>query len=413
MDSPTIFSNFSGSLQQHMVELVSYAAAYDQDKYPRHYRRLNDLLDIWSRNGYFSESLMFRLKEVVKTSTKADVDPTGDITSVDTGKPAGKDTPFNMPPIHGDMSTPFYDLPAGNWIPHIIPNSTIPLHPGSIKPLQFMAGPADEKLVKAVKGLLDEVGQIYGTEQLVKESGNVDVDELGQRIFRAELNDDILNGETYFGWSRAFCQQMKKRPGDSRSRSRSGSRGQHGHKRRYSDDSLSDVSRRSDSPSRSRSRPSKRGNRNDSRSPSRDRFRRSTHSRESSYSPRESSPARFPPPHQSHQPPLQSQPLPPYPPHNASYQNPPYPYHAPSSYHIPPPPPHYSGPWPPAPPAGLPFPPPGPGMNPPAFPPSFSGHPQMPGPHQPLPPGQYHFPPPHPGNNGNSWGSSNNGRNWR
>lgn len=417
LDSPATFSTFCGSLQQHVVELLAHAAAYDQEKYPRHYRRLHSLLDIWSENGYFGDHLLHRLRETVNTSTKVETEALDNGSNADTTKkPPGKDVPYVMPSIHGDMSTPYYDLPAGNWIPHIIPNSTIPLRPSSIKPLQFMAGPADEGLIKAVKGLLDDFDQIYGTEQLVKGDSNIDVDELGQRILRDEASGDILDGETYYGWSRAFCQQMKKKPDGSHSRSRSDSRGRYGHKRRYSDDSFSDVSRRPESRSRSRSRPSKRGNyRNTSRSRSRSYSQHRPYSRESSYSPKEPSPPRFPPQHHSHQPPHPpSHPPPQYAPPHPSYQTPSYPHHhIPPSSHPPPPPPQYSGPWPPAPPPGLPFVPGGPGMNNPAFPPSFSGQPQMPGPNQPLPPGQFHFPPPHSGNHGHSWGPSNNGRNWR
>ena len=299
-----------------------------------------------------------------------------------------------MPPTHGDPSTPYYDLPAGNMIPHIIPNSTIPLRPDSIKPLQFLAGPADETLVDALKGFLKDVDQIYGTEELIKDDGNVDIDELGQRITRDEITGDILDGETYYGWSRAFCHQMKKRDSDgNRSRSRSGSR--YAHQRRYSDSSLSDRSRRSDSRSRSRARPNRRYmSRSRSRSPRRSRSR----PRERSYSPRGPSPPRFPPPHHSSHPPP--------PPHHPS-SHPYAPYGHPAGNFPPPPPPQYPGAWPPPPHlAGMPF--------PPAFPPSFPGPPPMPmPPGQPLPPGQFHFPPPHSGgSHGNSWGHAD-GRHWR
>lgn len=426
LDTTATFSTVSGSLQPYVVDLLGHAAAYDRQKYPRHHRRLDDLLDIWSEHGYFSPDLIHKLREVVKNSASTGAAPPsstdvlaseGDVTK----KLPGKDAPFVMPSTHGDPSTPYYDLPAGNMIPHIIPNSTIPLRAESIRPLQFMAGPADETLVQALKGFLKDVDQIYGIEELVKGDGNTDIDELGQRVVRDEITGDILDGETYYGWSRAFCQQMKKRPDDSRSRSRSRSGTRHGaNRRRYSDSSMSDDSLRSQRRSQSRSRSRRRADRDEeyrhgsrSRSPSHP--QRRPRSRQSSYSPRAASPPRFPPPHQPSHPPQHIN----HPSHQSHQQ-----HHIPFNAQYgprganfpPPPPPAYPGTWPAAPPPhmpGMPFPPPG--INPPAFPPSFSGYPPpMPiPPEQPLPPGQYHFPPPHSGGqHGGPWGPPG-GQNWR
>ncbi|OKP01028.1 hypothetical protein PENSUB_7609 [Penicillium subrubescens] len=429
LDATATFSTVSGSLQPYVVELLGHAAAYDRQKNPRHHRRLDDLLEIWSDHGYFGPELIEKLRETVKNSAAIGAGGTAPASSTDvlidetdtSKKLPGKEVPFVMPSTHGDPSTPYYDLPVGNWIPHIIPNSTIPLRSDSIKPLQFLAGPADQSLVKALKGFMQEVDQIYGTEELIKDDGSMDVDELGQRITRDEITGDILDGETYYGWSRAFCQQMKKRP-DSRSRSRSHSRSRGAVKRRYSDSSLSHDSQRSDSRSHSRPRTGKKeARRYDSRSRSRSRRRSRSRSSEGSYTPREPSPPRFPPPHQhSHAPP--PPPPPPAPP--GPYQqtrpyNPQYPAAPPGANFAPPPPPPFPGAWPSGPPPhilGMPFPPLGPGMNHPAFPQSFAGHPPpMPMPMPPgqqLPPGQYHFPP-HPGaQQGHGWGQQG-GRGWQ
>ncbi|KAJ5108631.1 hypothetical protein N7456_005306 [Penicillium angulare] len=409
MDATATFSTVSGSLQPHMVELLGHAAAYDREKYPRHHKRLDDLLEIWSEHGYFSADLLHRLKEVVKNSALAGAAPLSNDASEGDADPTkkllGKDAPYIMPSTHGDSSTPYYDLPAGNWLPHIIPNSTIPLHAESIKPLQFLAGPADETLVTAIKGFLKDVDQIYGTEELVKDDDHIDIDELGQRVTRDEISGDTLAGETYYGWSRAFCQQMNGRAPRSRSGSPGYDRGAHGHKRRYSESSMSDMSRRSDSRNRSRSRPGRHETRKyGSRSQSRSRSPQRARSRERSYSPRQPSPPRFPPPHQ----PSHSHPHHPSQPPAPVYGFPVVP---------PPPPPQYAGSWPPAPPPqmpGMPFPPPGQGMNYPAFPPSYQGSQPMNYPSgQPLPPGQHHFPPPHSGGQyGGPWGSQG-GQGWQ
>ncbi|OGE57014.1 hypothetical protein PENARI_c002G11074 [Penicillium arizonense] len=418
LGSTATFSTVSGSLQPHIVDLVGHAAACDRQKYPRHHQRLDDLLDIWSEHGYFNSELVEKLREVIINSATLGAPPSTDgAGEADQAKKPGKDVPFVMPSTHGDSSTPFYDLPAGNLIPHIIPNSSIPLRPDGIKPLHLQAGPADGTLVKALKGFLCQVDKIYGTDDLIKDDGDADIDELGQSVLRDEITGDILDGETYYGWSRAFCQQMKRgEPEDSRSRSRSRSGTRTNIKRRRYSDSRSE----SRTPSRSRSR-SVRRRRFDSRE--RSRSPRRSRSRESSYTPHEPSPSHFPPPHQPHQPQqpqhhtasMSSFP----PPHNPSgHGQYAHPSMGPNSGFVPPPPPNY-GAWPPPPPhmSAMPYPPPGSGAPPSAFPPPFNAPPphMPPGQGQPIPPGHYHFPPPYSGGqHGDPRGPPpQGGRGWR
>ncbi|KAJ5104661.1 hypothetical protein NUU61_002008 [Penicillium alfredii] len=411
LDSTATFSTTSGSLQPYLVDLLGHAAAYDRQKHPRHHRRLDDLLDIWSEHGYFSSDFIDKLREVVKNAAILGTAPPSstdaEVGQADAAKKLpGKEVPFIMPPSHGDPSTPYYDLPAANLVPHIIPNSTIPLRPDTIKPLQFLRGPADASLVHALKDFLKDVDRIYGADDLIKGDGHTDIDELGQTINRDEITGDILDGETYYGWSRAFCQQMRKRkPYDSRGRSRSGSRTRDGPRRRYSDSSMSQDSRRSESrpPSRDQSRRHGARPHYDASSRSRSRSPRRSRTHESSYSPRESSPPRFPPTHHQPPPPNVS-----YPPHQ------PYPYGAPYGQppmqsnpgFPPPPPPNYHGACPPYPPSqmpGMPFPPPGPEMSHSAFPPYQASSMSM-GAGQHMPPGQFYFPPPYSGGQHGGWG---------
>ncbi|KAI9933255.1 hypothetical protein MW887_007728 [Aspergillus wentii] len=216
LDSTAAFSTLSGSLQPYIVELLGYAASYDREKHPKHHRRLDDLLEIWADHGYYGADYVDKLREVVKSSALSGPVKTSigveENNTESTKKFTGKDAPFIMPSTHGDPSTPYYDLPAGNLVPHIIPDSTVPLRPDSIRPLQFLAGPADAKLVAALKTFMKDVDRIYGPGKPEKnEEDVIDIDDLGQTVIRDGITGDILNGETYYGWSRTFCQQMKKR----------------------------------------------------------------------------------------------------------------------------------------------------------------------------------------------------------
>ncbi|GKT84590.1 RNA polymerase II-binding domain protein [Colletotrichum tofieldiae] len=115
------------------------------------------------------------------------------------------------------------------------------MNPDMIKPLQLAPGPADKALANAVKDLLVDVERLYSKTappQTADSQQHMDVSEMGERIVLDEVTGEIVHGETYYGWSRRFCEKMKQRrkkakggndgPGrgrsDSRSRSRSRSR---------------------------------------------------------------------------------------------------------------------------------------------------------------------------------------------
>lgn len=319
-----------------------------------------------------------------------------------------RNIPYMMPATHGDPNAPYYELPAGNMLPHIIPDSSAAIRTQALKPLQFAAGPADESLVKAVKSLLTEVDRIYDTnENEPREFTIVDVDELGQTTTRNDMTGESLDSGTYYGWSREFCQNMKqRRSGKARSRSRSASqsvssRRSASKRRRYSDSISEDGRGRSlstnSSPSRGRRR---RGSESRSRSRSRSPPRRSraghSASRSASYSPKPSvsrgiqSP--YPPPPPPSQPANQTQ---------APYVNTQFPFIGAQQLGMlpmnpaqpvifPPPvrPPNYHGPWPPPPP-----PPPPPGISAPGggpFPPAMNINMGM---NMNLPAFQQNFPP--------------------
>ena len=400
--SSSSYSTLTGTIQPHLVDLVGSAAAFDSKEFPKHHGRIEKLLDIWEANGYYQPSYVQKLRETVTNAANFGYSGAG--TTAARSEPnleaelnpfkGNKDAPYVMPATHGDPSTPYYDLPAGNMMPHIIPNSTVPISPQLVKPLQFVAGPADESLVIAVKDFMRDVEGLFGTGD--KHDGDIaiDFDQLGQPIVHDEITGEPIGGEGYYGWSKAFCKKMKRRAegrngasngrlrsdsldrsmsprkrrrnsysgGSSRSRSRSRPRsspstsppsGTRGWRRRSVTRSRRRSYTRSESSSRSGShsgpaRPRSRRNR------SRLRSRSGSKSRSRSYSPPQYPPSR------RHQAASVSRPLPPPP--LAQGPSPPLPPPFPGPFTQgfplgpggipipPPPPPNYSGPWPPPPP---------------------------------------------------------------
>ncbi|RFU31501.1 hypothetical protein B7463_g4805, partial [Scytalidium lignicola] len=160
---------------------------------PKHLQKISDLLSIWEEKSYYSPEYIDKLREAVKNASESgpSIDAGNSAAAVDTSaSKTSKSVPFVMPAMHGDPSTPWFDLPAGNLIPHIVPNSMRPINPDMVKPLQFIAGPADENLVVAVKALLDDVQTIFGPGSEGTDKISWDIDELGQRIELDEITGE-------------------------------------------------------------------------------------------------------------------------------------------------------------------------------------------------------------------------------
>lgn len=377
IDSSSVYLILTENVQPYLVDLLGYAAAYRLHIYPSQHRKIQGLLNIWDRSGYYQPSYIGKLRETVANAAKA-----GYLDTVENSKGANgnwdggdtkKDTPYIMPTSHGDPSTPYYDLPAGNMLPHIMPNSTTPINPQLVKPLQFVTGPADENLATAVNEFLRNVESLDDVD-FGQEDKDMDIDDLGQLVLRDESTGDVIEGEGYYGWSRAFREKMRQRGQGigivSNPARRDGSmdRSLSPRKRRRYSDSASSRSRGRSSSMESRDGKRRRnGQRSSSRSKGASREGRQyrslrshsrSNSRSSSYSPppplatvqQTPSTAVIPPPpqarSQAHQGPSPAQP--------ASFV---YPFPqvvpplGPGGFPIPPPrPPNYQGQWPPPPP---------------------------------------------------------------
>ncbi|OAA41658.1 hypothetical protein NOR_05166 [Metarhizium rileyi] len=318
--------DFNATVAPYLPPMISSAASFD--KCPKHIKKLGDLVSIWSSKQYVSEAITPKLEEALAgSSTSTAPEP------VNTSLKLAKDAPFVLPSFHGDTSTAWYDLPAATWLPHLVPNSTKPMLPDLIRPIQLAPGPADKLVTAAVKALLSDAERLFARDKRPEESVHIDVNEMGERVILDEVTGDVVSGETYYGWSRRFCERMK----DRRKGKRRGRSGSQSSEASYSRSPRSSSSRsfkrrrlsRSRSPSRSPSRSRRRSHTprsSSSTSPSRTRSRRRSYSR----SPRRQSPRRSPQP-----------PRPPVPTANPNI---------PFSMPIPPPPTGYTGPWPPPPP---------------------------------------------------------------
>ncbi|KAI9847970.1 MAG: hypothetical protein M1837_001487 [Sclerophora amabilis] len=214
IDGTSVYSTFATTIQPLLRELFTTAASFKGC--PKHQAKIRQLLSIWEDQQYYSRGDIEKLQEAVNEAEHADVTTPAQEAPEDVKADGQKSVPFVMPTTHGDPSAPYYDLPAGNMMPHIIPNSLYPINPQSMKPLQFIPGPAEEGLVMAVTDFLKEVDRMYGSEKHEDEGIVVDIDELGQPLIRDEVTGESLGGESYYGWSKSFCAKMRAEVADDR-----------------------------------------------------------------------------------------------------------------------------------------------------------------------------------------------------
>ncbi|KAG9244527.1 hypothetical protein BJ878DRAFT_534519 [Calycina marina] len=216
-------ASICGKIQPILMSLLGSSASFT--KCPKHQRKILDLLALWQEKGYYSNDYMGKLRDAVKNASELgmhteNVDSSATSTDTLCAAKGLRSAPYIMPAMHGDLSTSWFDLPAANLMPHIEPNSTRPIKPEMIKPLQLVAGPADASLVVAVKTLLEDVQNMYGGGDQDNKAA-WDIDQLGQPIILDEITGDVLEGEGYYGWRRrGLDQPVEGRSHQSRSRRR-------------------------------------------------------------------------------------------------------------------------------------------------------------------------------------------------
>lgn len=273
------------------------------------------------------------------------------------------DLPYNIPSTHGDPALPFYDLPTANLMHLIVPNSSQPIRPSEVRALQFSAGPADESLVHALKDFLRDVSRMDNSFTKLEDEGiPIEVDELGQIQYRNEADD--MTGDTYYGWTQAFCDKMKSRdkvhntgdpsrrshsPDSSRSQSRSRSRSRSRSQKSRSWSRTQRKRRHYSESSSEKSQSPRFFNRSTSREKQPQDLQRYDHAREDKTNPRPYAvqnthlqPPRFEPPNQFNVA---------APPPGIPFAVSPFQQASSNVTNVfPPPPPHWTGLWPPPPP---------------------------------------------------------------
>ncbi|KAK3325281.1 hypothetical protein B0H66DRAFT_547861 [Apodospora peruviana] len=250
--------SFAEKLQSKLPVLIQSASSFSNS--PKQVKKIQDLITLWEEKGYFEKAIIAQLRTAVDQGASAGIrgqnGPEAQTPTTCSG-PAAR--ALKMPTTHGDPQTPWHDLPAANWLPHMS-EPPYPMRADMIKALTLPQGPPDKALVEAVNELLIDVDRMYPKTIFSREAKSddkmVDINEMGERVVRDEISGEITAGYSYYGWSRAFCQEMKEkkrgpaansredrgRTRSSRSYSRSVSRSPDPGRRQYQRRSISNAS---------------------------------------------------------------------------------------------------------------------------------------------------------------------------
>lgn len=207
-----VYSTLTTNIQSYLITLAGIASAYDIVQFRQHLKKIDELLEIWSEKRYFHPLYLQNLRDIVRESQETARSEKSIQPQRKAGEPLREskaNAPYIMPHTHGEFTTPFYDLPAGNMMPHIIPHSEIPINPHAMKPLQLTAGPAQENLVNVLKKFMEDVDPNNSTRN--EDETTVEIDELGNIVFRDAITGESLGSEGYYGWSRVLCEGMKRK----------------------------------------------------------------------------------------------------------------------------------------------------------------------------------------------------------
>ena len=190
------FRTLSTTLRDCIHKLVKNGVFTSPPTSAIHQQRVTDLIQVWEDGSFFDNDSIQQLRQAAFPGTLAD-EKSGFGPSSSNGQANSKgEAPFIMPATHGDPSTPFYDLPAGNMMPHIIPNSTHPINPQHLTPLQFAAGPADQDLVMSVKAFLEDVESAHFFALDDEGRHTMDIDDMGQVLMRESLATESPQGRS-------------------------------------------------------------------------------------------------------------------------------------------------------------------------------------------------------------------------
>ncbi len=215
IQSMSPFSTLAENIWTYILDLLRLASAPDSTGDKPKNTNIQDLVSVWAANSYFDDASIQKLKDIITRSSNAEISDidgnskASNETLKATGGEQKSEAQCLMPATHGDSATAYYDLPAGNMMPHIIPNLGTPINPQLVKPIQLAKGCVTDDLVTAMKMFMNDIRMNVGSDK--HDNLCADINDMGQPTFRDENTGDLIRADGYYGWSRVFCEKMRSR----------------------------------------------------------------------------------------------------------------------------------------------------------------------------------------------------------
>jgi hypothetical protein len=176
--------------------------AFCEDRKSHFYIRVTDLLEIWRGQGLLDPKAVKSIQDAATGLTEINTRTMHEERKAKIDKAAE-----SLPQYHGEHGVKWFDLPAANWL------SLLSGNPGSRIDPELLAAthvkhPDDPKIKNMVLALKREVelmGRAMSKEELIA----TDVDKIGQIMRRDDATGLFVPVETYYGWSKEFCEKVK------------------------------------------------------------------------------------------------------------------------------------------------------------------------------------------------------------
>lgn len=212
------------SWDSHLPAMVATASTFE--KCPKHLQKVRNLIALWEEREYLPTALITRLRD---SFTQASDRNSG--TRIHMSEDAlklAKEAPYVMPSSHGDSSTAWNHLPAASWLAQLLSDPNRPMRRDHIRPAQLAPALSQENFVNRVRSTLSAVEALF-QEAPAQTKTNLDFTLLGEVQKQDGSSEHDTSMDTYWGWSRIICHNMKERrqkaaskpPSTRRSRSRS------------------------------------------------------------------------------------------------------------------------------------------------------------------------------------------------
>lgn len=211
----TSAQTFATDIKPSLIEIVRTVSPAEGQYGLDAHRIIRSLLASWKDLGLYDQADYLQIRAPARSAYKAWLDW---LRATDPSRHQKlhkrvKAVIDALPSYHGSHHDPWYRLPAATMIPLI--TGQRPISTARMKPLRLSAD-LDPELLNAVQALISNGNVIYSTPKISPFSASdtdsdIQLNGLGMRVTLDVATGKRKALETYYGYSPAFVEKMKRR----------------------------------------------------------------------------------------------------------------------------------------------------------------------------------------------------------